>query len=426
MIEKLIEQLNSATVNQRLKAVQELKKLMDCGTIKPPECVGYTNNHVHTKYSFSPYYPAKAVWMALQSGLSTVGLIDHDAINGAKEFIQAGQMLGMKTTIGFEMRTDWRDTPLNGKRINNPDQNTNAYICAHGLPHTQIDTADVFLKKIRRAREKRNRIMTGRLNEIMQPYDITVDYDENVLPLSCANLGGEVTERHLLYALAQKLLKRFGRGEVLIFFIENELGINTNKTQRTYLSDIKSEVYEYDLLNVLKASFVSQIYTDTDLEETPPVADIVAFIKSLGAIPTYCYLGDVLASPTGDKKAQAFEDAYLDTVFKCCRELGFQAISYMPSRNTKDQLKRAMALCDQYGFMQISGEDINQPRQSFICRQLKEKFFQHLIDATWALVGHEKAATINLKNGIFADGASINLQEIQRRIQKYRQIGIED
>ncbi len=75
--------------------------------------------------------------MAVGSGLSTVGIVDHDAINGTEEFIEAGEILEIPTTIGFEIRTDWSGTALRGKRINNPDQISNGYICAHGIPHTQ-------------------------------------------------------------------------------------------------------------------------------------------------------------------------------------------------------------------------------------------------------------------------------------------------
>jgi hypothetical protein len=81
-------------------------------------------------------------------------------------------------------------------------------------------------------------------------------------------------------------------------------------------------------------------------------------------------------------------------------------------------------MCDDYGFMQISGEDINQPRQSFICKQLKDERFSHLIDTTWALVGHEKAATKDIKNGMFADDAKLNPEMMKERIEKYKAIGL--
>jgi len=424
MQQDLIKQLNAKTKEERLAALRELKKLIDSGEISVPEKQGYTNNHVHTTYSFSPYSPAKAVWMAMMNGLSTVGIIDHDAINGAEEFIEAGKILGMPTTIGFEIRTDWTNTKLAGKRINNPDQISSAYICAHGLPHTQIGNADAYLKNIRSAREKRSRAMTASLNTIMQPHGITIDYHKDVVPLSCAADGGEVTERHMLFALANKMIDKLGKGQALIDFLEGPLSLPLSGTQKTLLSDTEYDIYAYDLLNVLKGGFVSQIYIDSTPDETPDVREVVKAVKSWGAIPSYCYLGDVAASPTGDKKVQTFEDAYLDELFPLVKDIGFDAIAYMPSRNTIEQLDRVMKMCDDYGFMQISGEDINQPRQSFICKQLKDERFSHLIDTTWALVGHEKAATKDLRNGMFADDAKLSPELMKVRIEKFKQIGI--
>jgi len=420
----LIAQLNADTKKQRINAVQELKKLIDSGEIAVPEKQGYTNNHVHTTYSFSPYSPAKAVWMAMMSGLSTVGIIDHDAINGAKEFIEAGEILGMPTTIGFEMRTDWSKTIISGKRINNPDQVSSAYICAHGLPHTQIENADAYLKNIRAAREKRSRAMTASLNKLIRTHGIVIGYDADVLPLSCAADGGEVTERHILFALAEKLMGELGKGQALTGFLEGALGLALSGTQKKLLSDTQCDIYAYDLLNVLKGGFVSQIYIDAEPDEAPDVREVVKEIKSWGAIPSYCYLGDVAASPTGDKKAQTFEDAYLNELFPLVKDIGFDAIAYMPSRNTIEQLDCVIKLCDEYGFLQISGEDINQPRQPFICRQLKDKRFSHLIDTTWALVGHEKAATKDLKHGMFADDAMLNTEQMKARIQTYKRMGL--
>lgn len=424
MEKELINKLNASHKEQRIDALKSLKALVDNGSIVLPPREGYTNNHVHTKYSFSPYSPAKSVWMAVNSGLSTVGIIDHDAINGAEEFIEAGEILGIPTTIGFEVRTDWSNTSLNGRRVNNPDQLSSAYICAHGLPHTQIENADAYLKRIRAAREKRNRAMTERLNEMMKPYDIVTDYDADVLPISYAEFGGEVTERHILFALTEKLMIKYGKGQPLIDFITRTLDITLTDSQKSMLLDAQSDIYAYDVLNLLKGSFVSSIYIESTPDETPDVKEVVAEIKKWGAIPSYCYLGDVAASPTGDKKAQKFEDDYLEEVFEACKEIGFQAIAFMPSRNTADQLSRVMALCDAHGFMQISGEDINQPRQSFICTQLKEDRFAHLVDTTWALVGHERAATQNLGNGMFAGDTKPSVQEMQRLIKKYMDIGL--
>jgi len=89
-----------------------------------------------------------------------------------------------------------------------------------------------------------------------------------------------------------------------------------------------------------------------------------------------------------------FEDDYVEELFDYIKEIGFKAITYMPSRNTKKQLKVVRSLCDQHDFIQISGEDINSPRQSFKCEALLDPDYKNLIDATWKLIEHEKKYTV--------------------------------
>jgi len=420
----LIKKMNAKTVIERLAALKLLKKIMDSGAIEKPETGEITNNHIHTKYSFSPYSPTSAVWHGYMEGLASVGIMDHDSLAGAKEFIEAGKILGIPTTIGYEIRTDWSDTQLIGKRINNPDQISSAYITTHGIPHDKIDEAERFLSPIREARNKRNRLETDNINEIMAPYSIALDFDHDVLPISYSNDGGSVTERHLLFALAKKMILKKGKGAQLINFFQHDLGIILSKKQTIYLLDLKNTVHEYDLLNILKSSFVEKIYIETKLEETIPVKKAVEFAKSINAIPSYCYLGDVGASPTGDKRAQKFEDDYLEELMKECVKLGFNAISVMPSRNTYNQLKRVMEYCDEYGFMPISGEDINQPRQKFICEELGHDEYKHLIDTTWALIGHEIATTKNAEKKMFGETRPKS-DELKKLIVKYMRIAKE-
>ena len=113
----------------------------------------------------------------------------------------------------------------------------------------------------------------------------------------------------------------------------------------------------------------------------------------IDALLCYAYLGDVTASVTGDKKAQKFEDEYLDDVIACIKDCGIRAVTYMPTRNTPEQLTRLRRLCDENGLFQVSGEDINSPRQSFIIRAMENPLFANLIDATWKLIEHEKTGS---------------------------------
>lgn len=118
--------------------------------------------------------------------------------------------------------------------------------------------------------------------------------------------------------------------------------------------------------------------------------EVVAFGKTFDGILCYPYLGDVGESITGDKAAQRFEDDFLEELLEVLRDHGVRAITYMPARNTRDQLLRLRALCERFGMYQISGEDINSPRQEFVCKAMEDPLFGNLIDAAWALIEHER------------------------------------
>jgi hypothetical protein len=385
----LIEKLNDKSCEVRLQALSGLKKAIDTGRLEKPQKGNYANNHIHTTYSFSPYSPTKAVWMAYNAGLPTAGIMDHDSISGAREFIEAGEIIGVATTIGLECRVSLSNTPLSGRRINNPDQDSIAYMAVHAVAHTQIDTVNEFFRPYRDERNKRNRCMVNRLNELMEPYGVQLDFYRDVVPLSMCDEGGSITERHILFALSKILVMKYGKGEKLKNFLVQSLKLDIKPRIMEYLLDGSNEFYEYDLLGVLKSDMVGKFYIDADTE-CPDVSDVLKLSKDTGSISAYAYLGDVGNSVTGDKKTQKFEDDYIELLFETLSGLGFDAVTYMPSRNSLKQLEKVKKLCEKHNLLQISGEDINSPRQSFICEALARDEFKHLIDSTWMLIEHER------------------------------------
>ena len=373
--------LNAPTREARIANLREVLK-----TTTFPEMVPqYINNHIHTTYSFSPYSPTAAVYAARMEGLCTAGIIDHDSISGAEEFLEAAEIIGIPVTIGMEARISMDGTRLEGRRTNNPDQVGVSYMTIQSVPHDKINTLTEFFKPYQAARHERNRKMIGRINEMV---GVSLDYDRDVLPLSQAADNGGVTERHLMYALAIELVKQVGKGQPMIDKLTS-LGMSLSEKQKTLLMDTQYPFYEYDVLGMLKGTFVLKIFIDATTE-CPKLPDMVKLCADVDAYLCYAYLGDVGDSVTGDKKAQKFEDDYLDDVFECLKEEGVKAVTYMPTRNTPAQLERLRGLCDSYGMFQISGEDINTPRQSFIIKAMENPMFQNLIDATWKLIEHEK------------------------------------
>jgi len=416
-----MEKLNTAEKERRLSALSELMGLYGSGELEKPVPGENVNNHIHTTFSFSPYSPAKAAYMAWANGLTTAGIMDHDSIAGAGEFIEAGKILSLATTVGFEFRCGVAGTPLEGRRINNPDQNSVAYLAMHGIPHQNIARAQAFLTPYRERRNIRNRKMVGNINSLLDGTGLSLDFDADVAAISEDVNGGAITERHILYALSCKIISRFGKGRPALDFLE-KLGVPVSGGTLEKLLDEKNGMYEYYLLGTLKSGMVEKFYIRAT-DECPHITEFIKLADEIGAVSAYPYLGDVSDSVTGDKKTQAFEDAFLDELMDYIKMVGFQAVSYMPTRNSPEQLARVILLCEKHEFFQISGEDINSPFQTFICEALKKPQFKHLITSTWALIGHEKAATKNINDGMFSKETIAKMPKLEERVSFFEKIG---
>ncbi|MFP4444508.1 MAG: PHP domain-containing protein, partial [Spirochaetia bacterium] len=235
--------------------------------------------------------------------------------------------------------------------------------------------------------------------------------------------GGSLTERHILFALCEKITAAYGKGTELTAFVTGKLGITLPDQIQERLAEPENPHYLYDLLGILKSTFTSKFFIPPDTEECIGVSEAVDFANMIGAIPAYAYLGDVTESPTGDKKAQKFEDDYLEELFLELENLCFRAVTYMPPRNTRDQLKRVQELCARHSLMEISGVDINSSRQSFNCPEILDPQFEHLFENTWALIAHERLNEASPSLGLFSAKSPFRSMELTERIGLYAKMG---
>ena len=384
-LQREISLLNADTAEERLENLRSLIKNEKSAPEVKPE---YANNHIHTIYSFSPYSPTAAVYVARAEGLQTAGIMDHDSIGGAEEFRLAGEIAGIGTTCGMECRVKLDNTDLKGRRLNNPDQEGLAYMAIHSIPKTGFAHLQEIFAPLREHRNERNKKILANINELMSVYGITVDFDEDVVPISSFKDGGAITERHLLYALSKKIVDVKGR-ENVTSFVTDCMGIALSEKQIGQLNDKENPHFLYDLLGIMKARLVEKVYVPAT-DECLHLSEVVRIANEVGAILCYPYLGDVGESPTGDKKAQKFEDDFLEELFIVLNKEGVKAITYMPARNTPEQIERLQGLCRKYNMTEISGEDVNSSRQSMICPQLTKPEFRHLVDMAWTLVKRER------------------------------------
>jgi hypothetical protein len=339
-------------------------------------------------------------------------------------------ILGIGGCVGFEMRVsfktgaDGKPGPFARRKINNPDSEGYVYMTVQGIPRQAIPQTAEFLAPIRERRLERTKAMCIAANAALREAGMAeIDFELDILSASKYAEGGGITERHLLAALAGKLIQKYGKGPEIAGGIEAALGITIAPKIAALLADPRNPHYLYDMLGVLKSEFLPRIYIQPDENECIPAGQVTAFAESIGAIPAYAYLGDVGESPTGDKKAEKFEDDYIEELFAELSRLGYRAVTYMPPRNTAEQLRRVQRLCAEWGFMEISGVDINSSRQSFNCPEVLRDEFRHLLDTTWALIAHERLATVDPRFGLFSPDNPLAGTDLSRRLAVYAGFG---
>lgn len=416
----------TATGAARLEALAAIAP----GLSPRPESGGESNNHIHTCYSFSPYTPSAAALRAYESGLEVAGSVDHDSISAAGEMREACRLLGLGCVTGCEVRVSFARSasgdpgPFARRKINNPDSEGIVYMTIQGVPAWGRSGIDAFLAPIRARRAERTDRMTQAADALLRSAGAEgIDFLRDVRARSRADEGGGITERHLLAAVSDRIIEGFGRGPSLAEALETRFGVPLSAKQRALVSGGENPHLAYDMLGILKAGFLDRIFIQPGPDEALDVSVAIGAALAQGGIPAYAYLGDVAESPTGDKKAEKFEDDYLEELFVELKALGFPAVTYMPPRNTPAQLARVRELCSRHGLMEISGVDINQPRQSFNCPELRMPEFRHLTDSTWAMVAHEAASSADPALGLFSaenPHASLGVRE---RVSLYARVG---
>ncbi|MDR2631892.1 MAG: PHP domain-containing protein [Spirochaetaceae bacterium] len=420
---------------ERLAALSEAERESGLKNRENLRKTGEINNHIHTIYSFSPYTPSMAARKARDAGLEAAGSVDHDSIAAAEEMLSACALLGIGGCVGFEVRVsfktgpDGKPGPFAGRKINNPDSAGLVYMTVQGIPRPAINRVRDFLAPLQEERILRTRAMTAAANDLFRDAALPgeallplLDFEADIWGRSKAAEGGGITERHLLAAMAEKLIQTDGKGPALTEKLKTRFGLEPSPKIMGLLGEADNPHYLFDLIGVLKSALLPRIFIQPGERECIPAEKVTEFARSIGAIPAYAYLGDVGESPTGDKRAEKFEDAYIEELFDELVRRGFEAVTYMPPRNTWEQLLRVQRLCRERGLMEISGVDINSSRQSFNCPEVLLPEFRHLLDTTWALIAHERLSSVNPALGLFSP-AGPGTCPLEERLARYAALG---
>jgi len=365
MIEALERELDSFAAEKRFAALRRLVELRDTGQVEMASPSGRVNMHGHTFFSYNSlgYSPVGFAWRAAKAGLVAAGIVDFDVLDGVDEFVQAGRLLDLPTCGGIETRVfvpEFAD-----KVMTSPGEPGITYHMGVGIPTGRLtgETA-TFQQRLKDTAQERNRGLIERVNAYLAP--VCVDYERDVLPLTPA---ANPTERHICVAYARKAAEHFGVGatvgadreadewRALVGFWSEKLGVDVGGME---LPEGR------ELLNTIRAKTMKRGgagYVQPDAGAFPKMAEVNAFVRAVGGIPTLTWLNGL---SDGERE--------LDRLLDIAMATGVEAINIIPDRNftpgVEDELvanlRAVIGLAAERGLPIVVGTEMNSPGQKFV------------------------------------------------------------
>ncbi|BCW99371.1 MAG: hypothetical protein KatS3mg024_2198 [Armatimonadota bacterium] len=282
-VEILEAHLSSFDPQERRAALLQLVELARQGQIGLPDPRPEVNLHIHTFFSFNceGWSPTRVAWEARKYGLEVAGKVDFDVLEGMEEFLEAGEILRLKTVCGLETRVFIRE--LADRVINSPGEPGIAYFMAAGCtrrPEPGTQAAGTLAGFYRTARARNEELM-ARVNAYLG--DVQLDYRRDVLSLTPAK---NATERHLLAAYNQKAREVFPDEGDLCRFWSDKLGIPYPDTCELVRQPVRLQ--ETIRGKLMKKGGVG--YVQPDAGSFPAVETVSEFARDIGALPCLTWL----------------------------------------------------------------------------------------------------------------------------------------
>ena len=357
-----------------LKGLPVPDELLDWAAKHSPSGSISTNLHIHTPYSFSGFTSIReAVRLALEQGVSVLGISDFNTTKGYESFTDECQKAGIFPVYCIETIALSIEAQRSGIRWNDPGNPGRIYFCGKGLRHPveNARNAQEVLFRIAQALEKQVREMIHEVNAHLASVipEIRLDYDH----IRDTMTEGTVRERHVAKALQQVIAKAFpdaaGRAKALknLYGTESQIDVTDDVALQNELRS-----------NLLKAGKVA--FVEESPEAYLSVDEVRSLILEMGGIPCY----PVLASASKDQNTEIERDP--ETL---CREIlqrDVYCTEFIPARNDMELLREYVSVFKKNGVILTAGTEHNTPRMEPMvpaCRggveldaELKEEFWR--------------------------------------------------
>lgn len=306
----LVAALSDFDPRVRRAALEQLSRLEAKGSERPE-----VNLHYHTFFSFNAegWSPSRIAREAYRYGLEIAGVVDFDVLDAMDEFLEAGDLLGLRTVAGIESRVFIHEYA--GHVLNSPNEPGVAYYMgvgcfAHPAPGSDAEAA---LQRMRETARARTVGMMRRLNAHLPA--IALDEERDVLVLTPK---GNATERHLLAAYDNRARVVFPDARERVQFWSGVLG--TTEEEIAALEPNTAAFHERIRAKLMKFGGVG--YVRPDSGSFPTVEEMITMVREIGALPAYAWLD-------GSHSGETDIDALLDLLVG----KGTAAMNIIPDRN---------------------------------------------------------------------------------------------
>ncbi|MHB8994205.1 MAG: hypothetical protein ACYC63_03035 [Armatimonadota bacterium] len=376
--EQLLVKLDDFDPQVRAEALEGLAGRMISGPSNEN-----VNMHFHSFFSYnaegwSPYHIA---FEAKRAGLYAAGLCDFDVLDGQEEFLNAGELLGLRSTVNVETRVflpEYAD-----REISSPGEPGVTYIMGAGFarPLPEGSPQSIGLKGYRDRATQRNIQLIDRINPNVP--DIALDYASDVLPLT--PLGG-ATERHIMRAYVNKAQERFGNDRDVASYWAGLMGKPVEDVEKILGTPAIEEAVRSKLAK--RGGFG---YVQPSADTFPMVQEFIDWVLSCEAIPMVTWLD---GTSDGEQDGRA--------MLECLTAKGCAALNIVPDRNWnyKDPEQKATKVANLEAIVQAAddmglpinvGTEMNKAGLPFVddlSGEVLSRFKQSFLRGARIMVGH--------------------------------------
>jgi hypothetical protein len=411
-IADLEAQLNHFNLEKRMAALQELVQAVPPA---PPRPVA--NMHCHTFFSYNAYghSPTSLAWLGRREGYPLLGIVDFDVLDGVDEFLDACTIAGIGGSAGIETRVFLPEFAED--EMNSPGEPGVLYHMGIGFTTGKVSAgAKAILSELAAQSAERNRALVNRVNNHLDP--VTIDYDQDVLPLTPA---GNATERHIVAAYVRAASNWYPSQEPRVRFWADRLGEPAEQVERLmadqplFLNQIRSRL--------MKRGGVG--YVQPDHATFPTVEKLHLLLQECRVLPCAAWLD---GATSGEQRMEELLQLLVDK--------GVVALNIIPDRNWNiaNPTERRVKISNLYEVVRLAqamdlplnvGTEMNSYGQKLVddfdaapLELVRDAF----LDGAYFIYGHTTLQR-NLNMGYQSDWAKSELPTRQARNDFYSRAG---